>query len=107
MAYGLRAFAPGMPPSGRRVALRAGVLLLMSIGTPASAQPANDSCVANTVVTSLPFTDVQGIGAATLEAGERDPSCASGLAHSLWYTMTPPVDSVYAFSTCGSDFDTV
>ena len=92
---------------GRVAPLGAGVLLLAIATAPAVAQVANDGCVESRYVTSLPFSDVQPIGAATLEPGERDPACASGLDHSVWYAMTPPVSAVYAFSTCGSDFDTV
>jgi hypothetical protein len=82
--------------------------LLVALGTPpARAQPVNDVCLAAPAVTSLPYLDVEQIGAATLEPSEEQPACASDLAHSVWYAMTPPVDALYSFSTCGSDFDTV
>src|SRR5262245_8456482 len=91
---------------------RAGALAvcLVMVAAPhrARAQPVNDACIARPSVTSLPFLDVEAIGAATLEPGERAPACgAGGFDHSVWYALTPPLDGVYAFSTCGSDFDTV
>jgi hypothetical protein len=95
-----------MLPWRRVGSLRAGALLVALTGVPALAQPVNDRCVAGPAVTSLPYSDVQPVGSATLEVGEDQPSCASDLAHTVWYSMTPPVDAVYAFSTCGSDFDT-
>ena len=91
---------------------RAGVLAVCFVMVAAPhrglAQPANDACIARPSVTSLPYVDVEAIGAATLEAGERAPACGAGsFDHSVWYALTPPLDGVYAFSTCGSDFDTV
>jgi hypothetical protein len=73
----------------------------------AVAAPVNDRCITETHVTSLPFADVQPIVSAGLDPGEPEPSCGSDFAHSVWYALTPPLDGLYAFSTCGSDFDTI
>jgi hypothetical protein len=97
-------FAPRRPGP---LAATAVLLALASAPAPVDAQPVNDACLAAPAVTSLPYLDVEQTGAATLEPGETQPACTTELAHSVWYSMTPPIDALYSFSTCGSDFDTV
>jgi hypothetical protein len=95
-----------------RPALVAGTLVVAAVVVAGAARPAaaqrNDRCVDRNYVTFLPFTELQPVSGATLDPGEPAPACAAdGFAHSVWYATPPPVDGVYAFSTCGSDFDTV
>jgi hypothetical protein len=67
----------------------------------------NDDCVAPKAISSVPFSD----SIDTREAGgvSSDPVTCSGdpNSHSVWYSITPTVNTVYGVDTVGSDYDTV
>ncbi len=82
-----------------RVALLAGLLLLLLLPAPAlAAPPANDDVGAATVVGALPFSDTVDTSEATAAAGDLD---CSGLedTHTVWYTITPQTDVVLGLRT--------
>jgi hypothetical protein len=68
---------------------------------------ANDNCVSPKAISSLPFNDSLD----TRDAGSSstDPVTCTGdpNTHSVWYSITPSVNTVYAVDTVGSDYDTV
>jgi len=78
--------------------------------------PSNDSFGNATVIAALPFSDSVDITDATIEAGERAPSCAfdSSSQRTVWYAFTPtatrqlsisinaPFSTVVAVDTGGS-----
>jgi hypothetical protein len=81
----------------RRIALLAGLLVLLP--TPAAAAPpANDDVSAATAVGALPFSDTVDTSEATAAAGDLD---CSGLedTHTVWYTITPQTDVVLGLRT--------
>ncbi len=72
----------------------------------ASAQPANDN-FANAEIVSGTSGSVTGSSlSATKETGEPNHADNAG-GHSIWYQWTAPSAGTFAFSTAGSNFDTV
>ncbi|HZN18063.1 MAG TPA: PKD domain-containing protein, partial [Micromonosporaceae bacterium] len=61
-----------------------GLRFEMSVLTP----PGNDSFANATPVGVLPFASTQNLAAATVEAGEPDPTCFS-TTQTVWYSFTP------------------
>ena len=69
----------------------------------------NDNFANATIISTLPFSDSQSIGADTTEIGEPVPSslCIRALAaqsastHSMWYSYTPLSSGVVSFSSPG------
>jgi hypothetical protein len=67
----------------------------------------NDDCAAPKVISSVPFNDsmdTRGAGGVLT-----DPITCSGDSntHSVWFSITPTVNTVYGVDTVGSDYDTV
>ncbi len=95
----------------RRIGAMAATLALVFLGLiPAplvlAATPANDNIAAATVISSLPFSDVVDNTAATTEQGE--PQFCNFSPQTVWYSITPSVDSVLRADMAGSGFfDTV
>ena len=56
------------------------------------------------ISTSLPYSNKEDAGGATLEPGEPRP-CAQ-IDNTVWYSYTPVANGVVAADTSGSDFDT-
>jgi len=74
-----------------------------------TAPPANDE-VANAIpiTESLPYTNTQYTGGATIEIDELFPSCVPEASASVWYLFTPTTDyDNVTFSTAGSGYNTV
>ena len=71
--------------------------------------PANDNFANATVILSpLPFDDTVDTLAATLEASESTPSCASnGLSNTVWYAFTPNSTESISASNTASSFNPV
>ncbi|MGA9770991.1 MAG: hypothetical protein WBV94_18295 [Blastocatellia bacterium] len=70
-------------------------------------EPTNDSCQTPRVISSLPFQDELDTSKAT-SAVDDPASCAGNqLQKTVWYTITPGVDTVYGIDTLASDYDTV
>lgn len=68
--------------------------------------PANDNCQTPRLITSLPYQDELDTRTATSGAG--DASCVDALPeHTVWYSITPGVDTVYGIDTLASDYDTM
>lgn len=69
--------------------------------------PANDSCLSARSIAAIPYLDVTDTRLAT--RSDDDPLSCSGNqdTHSVWYQITPAVDTVYGVDTLGSDYDTV
>lgn len=67
----------------------------------------NDDCTAPKVISSLPYNDSMDTRAAG--GFSTDPVTCSGdpNSHSVWYSLTPTIDTVYGIDTIGSDYDTV
>ena len=59
--------------------------------TPQLVAPSNDNFGNATVIAALPFSDSVDITVATMEAGERAPSCSfdSSSQKTVWYAFTP------------------
>ncbi len=66
-----------------------------------------DDCQNARVIAAAPFADEADTRAATTAAD--DPVLCSGVqgTNSVWYTITPSVDTVYGVDTVASDYDTV
>lgn len=77
----------------------------------APAMPANDECVAATVIADYDFDQTLDTSAATTAPGDPLQSCTTGgaaqNAASVWYSFTPPISGFFGFSTITSDYDTV
>ena len=70
-------------------------------------EPANDSCQSPRVISSLPYQDELDTKNAT-SAADDPASCAGNQAQkTVWYSITPSVDTVYGIDTLASDYDTV
>lgn len=69
--------------------------------------PVNDACDSPRQIDLLPFTDAIDTGATTSSAS--DPtSCSGGKdTHTVWYSITPSVSTVYGIDTVNSAYDTV
>ncbi len=68
---------------------------------------ANDLCQTPKVITSLPFTDTSDTRQAGTLANEPVTCSGDTDTHSVWYRITPTVNTVYGTDTVGSDYDTV
>ncbi|MEW6209515.1 MAG: sialidase family protein [Acidobacteriota bacterium] len=68
--------------------------------------PANDSCQSPRVINTLPYLDNLDTGLAT--SSPDDPVLCAGNqgTHSVWYSFTSAVDTVYGVDSFTSDFDT-
>ena len=70
--------------------------------------PPNDNFGNATVIAALPFSDSVDITDATIEAGERAPSCAfdTSSRKTVWYAFTPPATGQLSISI-NAPFSTV
>ncbi len=70
--------------------------------------PSNDNFGNATVIAAVPFSDSVDITDATMEAGERAPSCAFGSSSgkTVWYTFTPAATGLLSI-TINAPFSTV
>ena len=68
----------------------------------------NDNFANATVITALPFSDSVDNSDATVESGERPPSCAFGSSSgkTVWYTFTPATTEVLSIAI-NAPFSTV
>lgn len=70
-------------------------------------EPANDNCQTPRLITSLPYQDELDTRNATSAAGDSF-SCVGALPQkTVWYSITPNVDTVYGIDTLASDYDTM
>jgi hypothetical protein len=72
-----------------------------------AAIPTNDTLDQATVVTALPFSDVQDVAQATTDAqdAQLNASCgAPATEHSVWYAYTPAADGGLVVDVSQSDF---
>ena len=85
------------------IALGVVVALATMIASPAyAAAPSNDDIVNAIVVSGTPYSDTVDTSEASVADG--DSGCG---AATVWYTFTPTTDGAYAFTTIGSDYDTM
>lgn len=86
-----------LPVQPRRVSLTAQLVA-----------PSNDNFANATVITALPFSDSVDITDATIETGERAPSCAfdSSSHRTVWYAFTPTATGQVSISV-NAPFSTV
>ncbi len=70
--------------------------------------PSNDNFDNATVIAALPFSDSVNITDATMEVGERAPSCSfdSSSQRTVWYTFTPTTTQMVSI-TINAPFSTV
>jgi hypothetical protein len=96
-----------------RVAAAAAVLLgatTVAIGVAPSALaavPTNDTLGSATVVSTLPFTDVQDVTQATTDSQDAQVNASCGAPateHSVWYSYTPASDGGVLIDVSQSDF---
>lgn len=68
---------------------------------------ANDNCESPKAISSVPFND--SLDTRNANSASTDPVTCSGdpNTNSVWYSITPSVNTVYAVDTVGSDYDTV
>ena len=57
--------------------------------SPAASPPANDAFAAAQAITTLPFNTSESTAGATLEAGEPQPGCTTGITATVWFKVTP------------------
>ena len=80
--------------------------LLSSPATVLAAAPTNDDFANATAISAFPFSDVTDNTEATAESGE--PTGCANSPHSVWYSITPAVQSNFRADMTGSEFsDTV
>jgi hypothetical protein len=67
----------------------------------------NDDCMTPKAISSVPYND--SINTQNAGSFSTDPVTCSGdpNTHSVWYSITPTVNTVYGVDTVGSDYDTV
>ena len=75
----------------------------LSVGVP----PANDDFTNAADVTDLPFDVRIDTIAAGIEPEEPTPSCARGVASSVWYRISPAEHSLIVVDAAGSGFSTI
>jgi hypothetical protein len=68
--------------------------------------PPNDACTNATIISSVPYTNMQSTLGAT-STGDPLPTCGSGFGSGVWYKYTPPLNGKIDVDTIGSDFDTI
>ena len=76
----------------------------LTIGS--SAGVPHDDFASASEIAALPFADSLDTGAATLQSGEPQPTCASA-GSTVWYRVAPLQSSRVRVDTSGSGFDTV
>ncbi|MCZ6515414.1 MAG: carboxypeptidase-like regulatory domain-containing protein [Acidobacteria bacterium] len=70
--------------------------------------PPNDDFANATLISQTPFTDSEGISAATTEDSDPTPTCANGSrAKSVWYSFVSSAGGTVRADTFGSDYDTI
>jgi hypothetical protein len=80
-------------------------LVLAGPALPAHAAPANDNLGGAPVVSAVPYSDSRSTAGATIQSGERHPSCAPPRA-TVWYELRLADPTPISVSTYGSNFDT-
>ena len=68
---------------------------------------ANDHCQSPKTISSLPFNDTLDTRNADTLSDEPVTCSGNRDTHSVWYSLTPTVSTVYGIDTVGSDYDTV
>jgi len=68
--------------------------------------PFNDACTSPTPIAALPYSDSADTTTATVSGD--DPQACPGTqgGNTVWYSLTPPADTVIGVDTAGSDYDT-
>ena len=79
----------------------------LSFGLSVGVLPANDSFANAVDVTDLPFDVRIDTIAAGIEPEEPTPSCARGVASSVWYRISPAEHSLIVVDAAGSGFSTI
>lgn len=74
---------------------------------PPSDAPPNDSCLAPSVITSLPYQDILDTTKATSSSDDPVTCTGAGDSNTVWYAITPSANTVYAVDTRSSSFNTV
>ena len=70
--------------------------------------PANDECITPTVITQLPYQDVQDTKSAIEAPNDPTFPCIDSAAfNTVWYSYTAAANSTINIDTVGSDYDTV
>lgn len=70
----------------------------------------NDNFANATVIPALPYTNIVDTSAATVEAGERLPSCAASFpspGKTAWYSFTPTTSGSISAGTMNTSFPTM
>ncbi|HEY7627719.1 MAG TPA: choice-of-anchor Q domain-containing protein, partial [Ilumatobacteraceae bacterium] len=82
-----------------------GNLVFSMSWTPA---PANDDFADAVTLLSpdLPFSDATATRGATVVSAANPPFCRGSILRSVWYELTPSVDTQVVVDTLGSDYDT-
>jgi hypothetical protein len=69
--------------------------------------PSNDACESPRQIGLIPFTDSTDTRQATPSASDPVSCTGSQGSHTVWYSITPTVDTVYGVDTLNSSYDTV
>jgi hypothetical protein len=77
---------------------------LAQSGTALAAGLPNDDFANATVISSLPFSDIDDITTATTEPGEPTGGCGLTPAQTVWYSITPASNIAVQINTAGSTF---
>jgi len=93
--------------SGKQEIFYSNVSFATSGGGGGDTPPSNDSCDSPRQIGALPFTDAMDTGLATASASDPVTCTANQDSHSVWYSITPTVNTVYGLDTFNSDYNTV
>jgi hypothetical protein len=94
----------------RVVALLMGAAMALPLAPAWAAPPSNDTFAGATVISSLPYSDIQDTTEATVDADDAslatvcsvDPTLT--FSNSVWYAYTPSADQTVRIDTSGSSY---
>ncbi|HKG21840.1 MAG TPA: hypothetical protein VKC34_08055, partial [Blastocatellia bacterium] len=69
--------------------------------------PSNDACGTPRQIGLIPFTDAMDTRQATTSASDPASCVESQVSHTVWYSITPVVDTIYGVDTFNSSYETV
>ena len=69
-------------------------------------EPANDSCQTPRLISSPPFQDELDTRNATSDSSDFQSCVNDQVQKTVWYSITPNVDTVYGIDTLASDYET-
>ena len=96
--------------SVRLVVIVLGAVMAVPLAPAWAAPPSNDTFANATVISSLPYSDIQDTTEATLDADDTSLGAVCGVdptsifSNSVWYAYTPSTDQMVRIDTSGSSY---